>query len=309
VSEERSPGWYADPSGEADRLRWWDGSAWTGIDRARMSHERLGSDGQAPAGSRPDGGPNDLLDSATGPPPRSPRRWFAVLLAVGVVAALVLTGRFPGLHTSGLAERTIASNAPAPTLSRAEPQPPPVGPPTAAPTSLRPVTGRLVDGTARLSYAVLPGSWQAWDLISFEGLITTAGYYRVVQRDTPEGGLYWANVTSGPILPSLVGADLRASARKLADALDAEYYPAHTRRDVVEQATTVDGHNAYLVRWLAVFDRSRTGGYLAKSEVVAVLLVDIGRDVPSALYLSLPDPVRSTWPSVEGLLGSVRVLR
>jgi Protein of unknown function (DUF2510) len=292
VSDDRQPGWYADPSGDPDRLRWWDGSAWTGIDRARMPHEQA-----MPVAPPAGGGPGDLLDSEARPLPGLPWRWIAVLLAVTVLGGLVLTGRLPGL-SGGLGDRTLTSQAP-----------PSVGGPTSPPpTTPRPVTGRLVDGTARLSYDVLPGRWQSWDRDSFEGLVTTSGYYRVVQQETPEGGPYWANVTSGPVSPSLLGITLQASARRLASTLDAAYYPAHTRRGTVERAVTVDGHNAFLIRWLTVFDSTQTGGYLAKSEVVAVLVVDIGRDVPSALYLSLPDPVRSAWPSVDALLDSVRVL-
>ena len=297
MSEDRPPGWYADTSGDPDRLRWWDGSAWTGIDRARMPHEQA-----MPGAPQPDGGPGDLLDSGARPPPGAPLSRIAVLLAVTVLAGLVLTGRVPGFG-GGLADRTLASETPSPTPSRSE-EPPPVG----VPTTPRPVSGRLVDGTARLSYDVLPGRWQSWDRFSFDGLVTTSGYYRVVQQETPEGGQYWANVTSGPVSPRLLGATLQATAHGLASTLDAAYYPAHTRRGTIERAVTVDGHNGFLIRWLTVFDPARTGGYLAKSEVVAVLVVDIGRDVPSALYLSLPDPVRSTWPSVDALLDSVRVL-
>jgi hypothetical protein len=303
VSDDRPPGWYADPSGDPDRLRWWDGSAWTGVGRARMPHEQA-----TPAAPWPDRGPGDLLDSEARPPPRPAWRWMAVLLAVTVLSGLVLTGRLPGLGGSGLAERTPASETPPPAPSRTEEEPP-VGVPTPPPpTTPRPVSGRrLADGTAQLSYDVLPGAWWYWDLFSFRGLVTTSGYYRVVQQQTPDDEMYWANVTSGPVSPSLLGGTLQATARRLAGTVDTEYYPAHTRRGIVERAVTVDGHNAYLIRWLAVFDPARTAGYLAKSEVVAVLVVDIGRDVPSALYLSLPDPVRSTWPSVDRLLASVRV--
>ncbi len=304
VSEVRPPGWYADPSGEPGRLRWWDGSAWTGIDRARMPYEQQVNDGPGP-----DAVPVDLLGGEAGPP-WSPRRWLAVLLTVAAIGGLVLIGRFPGLRGDRPPDRTLASQAPstpapAPTGEPAEPVP--TGP---SPTpSSRPVSGRVVDGTARLSYDVLPGSWRAWDLISFQGLVTTSGYYRLVQQRTPDGGEYWANVTSGPVNPNQVGADLRGTARRLAGTLDGLYYPpAHTRREVVERATTVDGRAAYLVRWLAVFDPRRTAGYLARSEVVAVLVVDVGRDQPSVLYLSLPDPVRTVWPSVDSVLGSVRVL-
>jgi len=50
-------------------------------------------------------------------------------------------------------------------------------------------------------------------------------------------------------------------------------------------------------------------GYSAKSEQVVVLVVNIGEEVPSALYVSLPDTVRDLWPSIDGLIASVRIIR
>jgi hypothetical protein len=307
VTDVRPPGWYDDPSGEPSRLRWWDGSAWSGIDRARMPHERPAGVQRTP----------DILDSDASPgSPRLPGRWLVVLLAVVLIGLLVLTGRLPGLGGGGPTGSVAASGTSEPTAEPGEPpatEPPVTGtaepaPTSAAPTpSPRPVSGRFTDPLAGMSYDVLPGSWRAWDMASFGGLVRTAGYYRVVQPQTPDGGLYWANVTSGPVTGG-GPRDLRGAGHRLAAFLDAGYYPPHTRRNVVERATTVDGRTAYLLRWLAVFE-PKAAGYLARSELVVVLVVDVGRDRPSALYISLPDPVRSAWPSVDGLLASVRVLR
>jgi hypothetical protein len=253
-----------------------------------------------------------------------------MLLAVALVGLLLLIGRMPGLG-GGPTGSVTASDTSEPTAELTGPQdtgpqdtgpqvtgpqvtgPPVVEAPVPAPTSPtptpspRPVSGRFSDVRAGLAYDVLPGSWRAWDLMSFTGLVRTAGYYRVVQQRTPEGWLYWANVTSGPVAGS-GAADLRRVGNRLAATLDAGYYPAHTRRSVVERALTVHGHKAYLVRWLAVFG-PETVGYLARSELVIVLVVDVGRDRPAALYISLPDPVRAAWPLVDRLLASVRVLR
>jgi len=63
------------------------------------------------------------------------------------------------------------------------------------------------------------------------------------------------------------------------------------------------------VRYKAVFDPVAAKGYSAKSEQVVVLVVDTGLDVPAALYASLPDTVRDLWPSIDGLLAGVRVIR
>jgi hypothetical protein len=58
-----------------------------------------------------------------------------------------------------------------------------------------------------------------------------------------------------------------------------------------------------------VFDPRAAVGYSAKSEQVVVLVVDTGQPQPSVLYVSLPDTVRDLWPSIDGLLAGVRVLR
>ena len=300
MRDVRPPGWYDDPSGDVDRLRWWDGSEWTGVSRARMPHERRPTDQLGPRNVPP-----DILDSEIRRP-RLSGRWAAVLLAIALIGSLVLTGRLPGLARP---DRTDAS-APTGAVEPTEPGPSDLPVPSVpAPQSPTPVSGRVVDRGTGLSYDVLPGSWQAWDMFTLQGLVSTAGYYRVVQQHTPDGGEYWANVTSGPIAPTVVRADLRTTARRLAATLDRAYYPPHARRDVAERALTVDGHRAYLVRWVAVFDPRRAAGYDAKSELVVALVVDAGRAGSAGLYISLPDQARSAWSRVDALLASVRVLR
>jgi Protein of unknown function (DUF2510) len=295
VTDPRPPGWYDDPSGSADRLRWWDGSAWTSIDRERMPHERAPVPLPDVDWSR-----RELLDSEARPPRRR-GPWIAVLLAVGLIGGLVLTGVLPGVGHRRHGNSAAPSPTPVPTF---EPQPSPV------PTTPVPVSGRVTDPASGLSYDVLPGDWRAWDLTPFSGMIGTAGYYRVVQERTPTGGPYWANVTSGLVISDSAGsAGLAAAADQLATALDAAYYPKHTRTDVVGRATQVDGQPAYLVHYIATFDSKAAAGYTAKTESVTVLLVDTGRVRAAALYISLPDTVRSLWASVDGLIASVRVTR
>jgi len=63
------------------------------------------------------------------------------------------------------------------------------------------------------------------------------------------------------------------------------------------------------VRYRAVFDPARAEGYTAESEEVAVLVVDTGEPLPSALYISLPDTVRTLWSSIDSLISSVRIVR
>jgi Protein of unknown function (DUF2510) len=307
VTEPRQPGWYDDPGGDVGLLRWWDGGAWTGITRTRMPYERPAVPPPQPEVAW---STSEVLD-ADERPIQSRRTWLAVLAIVGVIGVLVLTGALPGLDSSTDGP-TSPSNRAVPLPTDETPFEPPGFPtPSQAPSrEPRPVSGRIVDPAAGLSYDVLPGQWRSWDMFTLEGTLTTAGYYRVLQEDTPGNGEYWANVTSGLVSPATASRDdLVATAGRLVDRLDTSYYPRHTRRDVEQRAITVDGRPGYLVSYLAVFDQTASSGYEAKSERVSVLLVNTGRQLPAALYISLPDTVRSSWGAVDALVASVRIVR
>ena len=117
-------------------------------------------------------------------------------------------------------------------------------------------------------------------------------------------------MNSGPLdARTAVAGDLAKTADRLITTLGDEYYPKHTRTELARRTLTVDGAPAALVRYKAVFDPVAAEGYSAKSEQVAVLVVDTGEQVPSALYVSLPDTVRDLWPSIDGLLAGVRIIR
>lgn len=281
-----APGWYDEPGGDRASLRWWDGRSWTSVTRGRMP----GEDPPAPVAP-------DLLDTESAPTPVR-RGWVVAGLAVALVLVLVTLG-VPGRRDVG---DGLADRGPGPGVATIQPPDP-----TPSPT---PVTGRFTDRVARLSYDVLPGDWRAWDRDSFDGLQSTLGYYRVTQENAPNAQTYWANVNSGVLTPDVAGnGDLRAAALGLISTLAAQYYPDHTRQGLTQRSLTVDGAKASLVSYRAVFDPLAAAGYSAKSEQIVVLVVDTGQPQPSALYVSLPDTVRDLWPSIDGLVNGVRVVR
>jgi hypothetical protein len=286
VTAARPPGWYDEPGGDRALLRWWDGRSWTPVTRSRSVFEQLPPEPVAV----------DVLDSES---PRSPRRgWVIAGTAVAVLLVIVVAG-LPGRRTGG----GLAEREPGPGSATIVPTDP-------APTTATPVNGRFEDRVAKLSYDVLPGTWREWDRESFQGLQSTLGYYRVTQENAPRDQTYWANVNSGPLdARTAVAGDLAKTADRLITTLGDEYYPKHTRTELARRTLTVDGAPAALVRYKAVFDPVAAEGYSAKSEQVVVLVVNIGEEVPSALYVSLPDTVRDLWPSIDGLIASVRIIR
>jgi uncharacterized protein DUF2510 len=280
-----APGWYDEPGGDRDSLRWWDGRTWTNVTRTRSPGEEL----PPPVGV-------DVLETH---PVRTPvrRGWVVVGIAIAVVLVLVTLG-VPGRRDAG---DGLAGRGPG--TATIEPSVP-------SPTAVTPVSGRYSDRVALLSYDVLPGEWREWDRDSFDGLQSTLGYYRITQQNAPGGQTYWANVNSGLVRADLAtGGDLAATALRLIRTLATEYYPEHTRDGLTQRAVTVDGARASLVSYRAVFDPTAAAGYAAKSEQIVVLVVDTGQPQPAALYVSLPDTVRSLWPSIDGLIDSVRLIR
>lgn len=286
MTAARPPGWYDEPGGDRALLRWWDGRSWTPVTRSRSVFEQLPPEPVAV----------DVLDSES---PRSPRRgWVIAGTAVAVLLIIVVAG-LPGRQTGG----GLSEREPGPGSATIVPTDP-------APTTATPVNGRFEDRVAKLSYDVLPGTWREWDRESFQGLQSTLGYYRVTQENAPRDQTYWANVNSGPLdARTAVAGDLAKTADRLITTLGDEYYPKHTRTELVRRTLTVDGAPAALVRYKAVFDPAAAEGYSAKSEQVVVLVVNTGEEVPSALYVSLPDTVRDLWPSIDGLIASVRIIR
>jgi hypothetical protein len=284
------PGWYADPDGAPGTVRWWNGSSWSDVTTPAGPGVAVGS-----MPGRPDRWESGE-ELITGDPPASlggRTRWVlglgAVLLVVVVVVAALAGG----------------SGADAPPVSAA----PSTGAAPSAPPQFPPGTIRIVDENAGISYPHLGDGWFEYDLAPKDETVGVAGQYFVTQDDPPDGGLYLAECTSGPVADGFgwTGpASLRDTALTIARSERANYYPAPNEQRVLrDEPRTVDGHDAHLFEFQLSWD---VPGYDATGERAAVLLVDVGRPVPALLFLSIPNTHAELYGVIDRVVEDVDVL-
>lgn len=226
-------------------------------------------------------------------------------IGLAVVLTLVLTGTFarpePPIagpeHDPGappLARRCPPPTAPA-SPGYAEPEPPPPG-------------RRTVDEQAGISYAAYGEPWQPWRDDWRGGDLKVR--YRVGQHFVTEhysGGDYHASVLSGSV-PAAVNdgftLDLRCVGRQVSADVRRSYYPQPNRMQPVrEEPADLGGRPA----WVSVFRlHFHQPGLKATNELVAVVLVDVGRPEAAVLYVSIPGTHSQYDHVVDQVIESVR---
>jgi hypothetical protein len=313
------PGWYRDPDGTPQRLRWWDGVQWT------AATKQSGPAGPPP----PPPAPPDVLTGGpvpwrTGPgiegePTPGPRRtglWItgAALVALVFVVVLALTLSGPGPAGNTARGDRAASPSPSPSgPPLAALCPPPSGaskPPGRAPAP--PAGPRVVDDEAGISYAAQPAPWRPWDRGLWSGgdlgVQFRTGYYFVTEQYA-QGEDYLASVLSGAVPATVndgLSLDLECTGRQVAEDVRRSYYPTpNTKKVLRDERATLGGRPA----WVSVFRLSfREPTLSARSEFVAVVLVDVGRPTAAVLYLSIPETHRQYERKVDDIIASVRPL-
>ena len=166
---------------------------------------------------------------------------------------------------------------------------------------------RIIDEAAGISYPYLGEGWSEFDLGLQLETTETAGQYFTTQDDTPDGGTFISQCTSGPVAPEYGGAgDLRSTVTTLADSVRGNYYPGPNEREVLrDEARTVDGYQAHLYEFQLSWD---VAGYDATGERAALLLIDVGRPTPALLYISIPNTHAELYGVIEQLIEAVDVL-
>jgi hypothetical protein len=269
-------------------VRWWDGITWADV--------------TTPAGpgvavqSAPTLAPPHPLAQPELPRAASPRSFrtawvvgLSVLALVGVLVLALVVGRSDG----GTARADPAGSSP----------PVPSGP------TFAPGTVRIVDEAAGISYPWLGENWLEWNLGVQVETTEIAGQYFTTQEETPDGGMFIAQCTSGPLAQGYGwggAATLQSTVMTVADSVRGNYYPAPNERRVLnDEARTVDGHAAHLYEFDLAWD---VQGYDSTGERAALLLIDVGRPAPALLYFSIPNTHAELYGVIDEVLDGVEVL-
>ncbi|MDK3256063.1 DUF2510 domain-containing protein [Blastococcus capsensis] len=297
VGQDAAPGWYPDPGGATGMVRWWDGLGWSDVMMPAGPGVAVHSGPAGPPAPAPGSAPAEL--PAT--PPGSPRpSSFGLWAAAGAVLVLVVAVVVSVLW--------LRPGTTAPDRSAAAQQPGPPPPPSAGP-AFPPGTVRIIDEAAGISYPYLGEGWQEFDLGVQMETTSTAGQYFTTQEDTPDGGIFISQCTSGPVAEWYGWAGpstLRSTTQGLADSVRANYYPVPNEREVLrDEPRTVDGHAAHLYEFALTWD---VQGYDASGERAALLLIDVGRPAPALLYVSIPNTHAELYGVIDRVIESVDVL-
>jgi hypothetical protein len=279
------PGWYPDPGGQPGMFRYWDGAAWSAVlSPTPDSPAPIAGIGVPPrsvgtpaAGSRGGaGGPG------AGPGASGGRRWWlaggAIVLVLVVVVAFIVravgnTVAVPGgPSTSGQSARAICPDRDLQT-------------PTENPTR----DGRVYGG--QLSYPVLPAPWSA------PHIETRVPFGRNAWTQEILVDQYVVNGQTNGWVAAVLVAELNAGdgffspqegSQIVVKCIVGAFYgdAAVTRRDLVNQATTIDGRNAWLVESHLTFD---IPDLRTKGELAIVAIVETSESTASIYYASIPD--------------------
>jgi hypothetical protein len=286
-----APGWYPDPDGAPGLVRWWNGISWSDV--ATSAGPGVAVQQSAGYIARP-------FEPAVPPPapPASPgggRIGLWVGLGVVGLVLVVLIGFLVSRSSEGdaIAGPPVTEQVPAPSAGPTFPS----------------GTVRIIDEAAGISYPFLGDGWYEWNLgVQYE-VTEISGQFFTTQEEVPEGGIFIAQCTSGPLADGYgwAGASsLSSTVATIADSAITNYYPGPNERRVLrDEERTVDGHAAHLYEFQLSWE---VPGYDASGERAALLLIDVGRPTPALLYISIPNTHAELYGIIDRVLDDVQVL-
>ena len=278
-------GWYPDPGGQLGMYRYWDGRSWS----ASVSPHP-----GPPPPSAPLSSPTPAEPQVDPPRPRSGRGyvWLVALVAVlsvlVVVVVLVVRRVDPAETSATPGGQATSQVCPTPDSGTADPQP---------------NDGRVHGG--KLSYPRLGDPW-SWPFPEYRVAFGRGVLIQSVEIERSAAGEAWE---AAVLVGDLVAGDGFFAPRDGADVVvrcvTGTFYGNSevTRDDQVNQAMTVDGHDAWIIESQLGFD---VPGIKAKHELLIVVIVDTGDD-PGLFYASIPENAPELVKPARDSLAKLRV--
>ncbi len=297
-------GWYPDPGGVPNLYRYWDGQAWSAatsphpqapppaqglVQGLTQSGGRPGSSSQSPTGQNPDeqnaygkGHSSAYADFQTAQQRKSPVGWWiaaAALLVVIIVIAVIAVRAIGGSGgIAGGGGGTQPSQDVCPTSSASP----------SASTQTDPSDGRVHGGP--VSYPRLGDPWSPPEPDNRVPFGTDTEKQYVMDQEYYDGSSSWV---ASVLVAELMAGDgfytPEQGAQIVVRCILGEFYGNNpVTSDVkVNKATTIDGHDAWLVESQLSFDIE---GLVAKGELLIVAVVAAGESGTAGLYYaSIPD--------------------
>ncbi|MGH3661147.1 MAG: hypothetical protein ACRDTQ_04725, partial [Micromonosporaceae bacterium] len=152
--------------------------------------------------------------------------------------------------------------------------------------------------------------WQPWTDDWSGGDLNVR--YRIGQHFVTEvypGGEYHASILSGSVPATVndgMALDLKCTGKQVSSDVRVSYYPTpHRLQRIRDERTKLGGRPA----WVSVFRlRFDEPGLKAKSELVGVALIDVGKPEAAVLYVSIPGTHSEHDRVVDDVIKSVRML-
>ncbi|SEF94618.1 hypothetical protein SAMN04489712_102592 [Thermomonospora echinospora] len=168
--------------------------------------------------------------------------------------------------------------------------------------------GMVADRRSGLAYPRFAAPWQ---LPTKKNRLGTAGWSGQQVAVTERNGarVWYGQLLTGVLQPSLAGEfkgprSLKRVTVMARDGLVEQYYAfPHKERPLASQPLNVGGRKGWLVSSYLTYQRP---GIKATGEVVAVAVIDTGRDVPAVVFASMPNTHRKLWPDVNAFINRLK---